>query len=104
MEVKSEMVKLIDDTALEKMLAIVDTYHTENTQRNESMNEVRFDLNKIYELEDGLRGNINRMCVTHDIEELNKMRIWADNRIAEIFAMNYYRINEEAEKKPYSGS
>ena len=63
------------------------------------MNEVRFDLNKIFDLESRLQGNINRMCVTHDMEELNDMRTWAYNAIIEIFEMNYARINEDLEKE-----
>ena len=42
------------------------------------------------------------MCVTHDMKELNDMRAWAENRIAEIFEMNYARINEEIENLPLS--
>ena len=60
----------------------------------------KFDLNKVYNLEDMLQGNVNRMCVTHDMKELNDMRAWAENRIAEIFEMNYARINEEIENLP----
>ena len=38
----------------------------------------KFDLNKVYNLEDMLQGNVNRMCVTHDMKELNDMRAWAE--------------------------
>lgn len=34
------------------------------------------------------------------MKELNDMRAWAENRIAEIFEMNYSRINEEIENLP----
>ena len=58
------------------------------------------ELNKVYNIEDMLQGNINRMCVTHNMKELNDMRTWAEARIAEIFEMNYARINEEIENLP----
>ena len=60
----------------------------------------KFDLNKVCNIEDMLQGNINRMCVTHDMKELNDMRAWAEARIAEIFEMNCSRINEEIENLP----
>ena len=34
------------------------------------------------------------------MKELNDMRTWAETRIAEIFEMNYSRINEEIENLP----
>ena len=49
---------------------------------------MNIDLDKVRQQEDALKGNINRMCVTHDIAELEKMRAWAIYRIEEIYRMN----------------
>ena len=43
---------------------------------------------------DMLRGNINRMCVTHDLKELNIMYYWANKRLFSIFDMNLERLKE----------
>lgn len=48
-----------------------------------------------------LDGNINRMCVTKDIEELENMFVFAEKRVQRIYQYNLNRlkINEsEAEK------
>lgn len=45
---------------------------------------------------DMLRGNINRMMVTHDHEELLTMFAYAHKRLGDIFWKNKKRINMEA--------
>lgn len=45
---------------------------------------------------DMLRGNINRMMVTHDHEELLTMFACAHKRLGDIFWKNKKRINMEA--------
>lgn len=44
---------------------------------------------------DMLRGNINRMMVTHDHEELLTMFAYAHKRLGDIFWKNKKRINME---------
>ena len=41
---------------------------------------------------DMLRGNINRMCVTDDYEELYDMAIWAIRRICTLHDLNKKRL------------
>lgn len=41
---------------------------------------------------DLLQGNINRMCVTEDEEELKNMKDWAHKRIDKIFDYTYQKI------------
>jgi len=43
---------------------------------------------------DMLHGNINRMCVTQDDEELIEMQQWAKRRIDQIYIYNRQRIKE----------
>lgn len=45
---------------------------------------------------DMLRGNINRMMVTHNHEELLTMFAYAHKRLGDIFWKNKKRINMEA--------
>ena len=61
---------------------------------------MKLDLDKINQLEDSLKGNINRMCVTDKQEELESMYHWAKKRVSEIYFMNLSRlINIREEKK-----
>lgn len=53
------------------------------------------DLKKIDEQRDLLKGNINRMCVTKDMEELQEMYDYAKYRIDNIFHVNYDRLTED---------
>ena len=53
------------------------------------------DLQMIQIEEDMLKGNICRMCVTDDLEELNSMAIFAMKRIQKIFDINLARLTEE---------
>jgi len=41
---------------------------------------------------DMLKGNINRMFVAHDRDELNQMYIWSIKRLTKIYEDNYCRI------------
>ncbi len=41
-----------------------------------------------------LNGNVNRMCVTDSIDELNSMKEWAEKRIKKLFESNLSRINK----------
>lgn len=43
---------------------------------------------------DMLQGNINRMCVTSDEEELISMQQWAKRRIDNIYLWNRQRIRD----------
>lgn len=43
---------------------------------------------------DILQGNINRMCVTDDEQELISMQQWAKKRIDSIYLWNRQRIRE----------
>ena len=51
------------------------------------------ELQRIQIEEDMLKGNINRMCVTDDIDELNSMVKYAMKRIQKIFDVNLERLN-----------
>ena len=44
---------------------------------------------------DMLNGNINRMCVTKTIKELNEMYDYAMERVMKIYSMNWDRLQEE---------
>lgn len=44
---------------------------------------------------DMLEGNINRMCVTDDLKELNSMFEFASRRLDAIFHYNLKRFNEK---------
>ena len=52
------------------------------------------DLNKIYEQIDLLKGNINRMCVTDDMMELQRMFDLARIRLNNIHSINFKRLTE----------
>ena len=52
------------------------------------------DLRIIYNEKDMLEGNINRMCVTDDMDELLSMKNFAMKRIERIFQVNYERLTE----------
>lgn len=58
-------------------------------------NLTKEELNKIYEAEDMLKGNINRMCVTDDLIEFARMYYFAKKRIDTIFEINFERIKGE---------
>lgn len=49
--------------------------------RNDLENEIRM-----------LQGNVNRMCVTDDVEELNSMKEWAIKRTNEIHTYNLSKL------------
>lgn len=55
------------------------------------------DLRTIYNEKDMLEGNINRMCVTDDMDELLSMKNFAMKRIERIFQVNYERLTAESE-------
>lgn len=58
------------------------------------------DKRKIIDEEmDGLRGNLNRMCVTDDVQELDKMRKWALRRIERIYNARLENLMQENAKK-----
>lgn len=48
---------------------------------------------------DMLKGNINRMMVSDDIEEISKMYYWANKRVFTIFIENIERTIKEEEIK-----
>lgn len=51
-------------------------------------------INNREELEECLRmlqGNINRLCVSDDLDELSKMKEFAIKRINEIYIYNIYQ-------------
>jgi hypothetical protein len=49
---------------------------------------------KVRNESDMLKGNINRMCITDDIEEINRMYEVAKNRLRIIYQENVDRISE----------
>ena len=53
------------------------------------------DLRDIRNQEDLLRGNINRMCVTDSLSELDTMAHHAIERIKIIQNINYKRLTEK---------
>lgn len=55
------------------------------------------DLQKIHIEKDMLRGNLNRMCITDDIEEFMKMQTVAISRLNNIFKICAERLTEESE-------
>ena len=59
--------------------------------------QTKEDLQKIRVQEDLLKGNINRMCVTDDIGELDSMALHARERIKIIQQINYKRLTEVAD-------
>ena len=55
----------------------------------------RDELQKIWNEEDMLKGNINRMCVTDDMEEFERMFEFAKKRILTIYTINLFRLRGE---------
>ena len=55
------------------------------------------ELQKIQIEEDMLKGNINRMCVTDELGELESMRNYAISRINRIYNTNLERLSEVTE-------
>lgn len=53
--------------------------------------------NELYQECDLLEGNITRMCVTDNFEELDKMELVARERIRRIFDYNFKRLSKEEE-------
>jgi len=53
------------------------------------------NYNEMYNLVDMLRGEINRMCITDDMKELDNLRLCADLNISKLFDMNVQRLEEE---------
>lgn len=56
------------------------------------------DLRTIHTEKDMLEGNINRMCVTDDMNELLSMKNFAIRRIEHIFQVNYERLTESEDE------
>ena len=54
------------------------------------------ELQRIQIEEDMLKGNINRMCVTDDLKEMEAMRTWALSRVKRIYDINSERFDEVA--------
>lgn len=52
------------------------------------------EIDNIYGEVDMLKGNINRMCVTDDVEELNRMYLIANKRLSVIYTFNYKKIDD----------
>lgn len=65
----------------------------------EKLKQLQEDVDKEYKdlmiESDMLRGNINRMMVTHDHEELLTMFAYAHKRLGDIYWKNKKRINLE---------
>lgn len=53
---------------------------------------------ELYLVCDMLQGNINRMCVTDSIYELEKMELYARKRLGEIFIHNFNRLSENEDE------
>ena len=58
------------------------------------------DMKKIYFLTDSLKGNVSRMCVCEDFQELVSMREWAIKRINAIYSLNEERLKQEGRQAP----
>lgn len=58
----------------------------------------RDELQKIWNEEDMLKGNINRMCVTDDLEEFERMFEFAKKRILTIYTINLFRLRGEKDE------
>ena len=59
------------------------------------MRKPTLDDLKIDEQIDLLKGNINRMCVTDDMMELQRMFDYARIRLNNIHSINFKRLTEE---------
>ena len=57
------------------------------------MNELL--IKKIMIRADTIQGEINRMCVTHELTELETMKQHALNNIKELYEENYRRLTNE---------
>ena len=55
------------------------------------------NMQKVYNEVDMLKGNINRMCVTDDKEELFKMYDFACLRLNRIYELNNEKLRERYE-------
>ena len=55
----------------------------------------RDELQKIWNEEDMLKGNISRMCVTDDMEEFERMFEFAKKRILTIYTINLFRLRDD---------
>lgn len=51
--------------------------------------------NEMYNLVEMLRGEVNRMCITDEMKELDNLRLCADLNISKLFDMNVQRLEEE---------
>lgn len=50
---------------------------------------------EIMNLTDTIEGEINRMCVTKEIAELDSMHLHATKNIEKLWKMNYERLTEK---------
>lgn len=57
------------------------------------------ELDRISVEKDMIQGNINRMCVTDDIDELIKMYGYANSRIDKIFNICIHKFTDVMEDK-----
>lgn len=57
------------------------------------------ELDRIRNEKDMLRGNLNRMCVADDIDELIKMYHYAESRIQTIFDICIDRFIDDKESE-----
>lgn len=53
------------------------------------------NYNEMHNLVEMLRGEINRMCITDEMKELDNLRLFADLNISKLFDMNVQRLEEE---------
>lgn len=53
------------------------------------------DKEEIYNMHDMLKGNINRMFLTDDLDELLIMYAFAKFRLEQIYIFNYLRLKSE---------
>ena len=58
------------------------------------------NMQKVYNEMDMLKGNINRMCVTDDQEELFKMYAFACLRLNKIYNLNSEKLRERYSERP----
>lgn len=57
------------------------------------------ELNKIHIECDMLKGNINRMCVSDDVDELINMYLYANHRIQTIFNTCMHKFINDTESR-----
>lgn len=53
------------------------------------------EIRKMFNLADTIQGEINRMCVTDDLSELDSMALHAKKNIEKLQAMRYKSIKGE---------